>query len=926
MPQERNYNQGTFTPVSGLAEHVGKPLEAYNKVGEVLQQRYWQAKQSYSALDSTIKNFPMFDKEVDQKHIDAANKLISEKMKPVIENDDFHNAQEIVTSITKSITDNKALRSISNANAKQQLFLANQEKRQEKQPNTRLAEKASLLYAKTKWREQGGAVDSDGNTQELQTWEPTTDMDMGKWKDKIAKNVEMLKAVKSFTSGQGEYNLNTQLNTLSSDEERNALRKFYTITKGFERLTPERIQEIAIATVADDPEYNAMLKDFAFTNLVNTTGKLVPDVDTIKNIVHNNSSLEKQLALQESPIYKEALTNLQHKYQNLIDNAKSPQVRQVLSKQFITEKSKLYNNEAIYNQGKDLLYKKLDIESNATNLYYDLATKDLNNTIIHSSDAKAYTSQISQDQSQINTDAFAAHALKKIDENTKNISVVIPGGSTNEKFDVSIFAPDSQDLANYNDAKAKLELVKNSNAAPAIKEQAAHQLNVLTAAHDDKIDIVMRTLGSMSPQAKQEVFSDAAFWRFGAKQHFLYTDAKATPAERAAHVAEINQKEANEKARGNYQTNAPWTSITGMYDIINTGVNRGINAISNVLGTSSSDAKVRLVMRSMPKEAVLNSTPEQLIQQYGKGVKWDNNAVELLKDRVNTFKYDILNAVAKRPEINKVKSYAEIATFGTPTIQETRNNLSVLSQVLGGNATIEDAGVSISNGNITFKDANGDEQTGRILINDPNAKEVNINDLNNVMINRVATNRASDGVQRSVVTFKVVNEKGQIISTPRLHIATSDVGSTSRDADISSLNNLSQSMAKGSNAAYVTGTHIFSEKGHTLRDDDNRPMESHEQTILQDIQNSINNNQPLHYHQFKMNNGEKTIIVTPNKDNTMTYKIVNKNGVVESGTPSGRYTAVENLHTIMGLEFDANGVKPDVRENIYNSINYKTSK
>ena len=75
-----------------------------------------------------------------------------------------------------------------------------------------------------------------------------------------------------------------------------------------------------------------------------------------------------------------------------------------------------------------------------------------------------------------------------------------------------------------------------------------------------------------------------------------------------------------------------------------------------------------------------------------------------------------------------------------------------------------------------------------------------------------------------------------------------------------------------------------------------------------------------------MNNGEKTIIVTPNKDNTMTYKIVNKNGVVESGTPSGRYTAVENLHTIMGLEFDADGVKPDVRENVYNSINYKTSK
>jgi hypothetical protein len=93
MPQEPNYSQGTFAPVSGLAEHVGKPLEAYNKVGEVLQQRYWQAKQSYSALDSTIKNFPMFDKTVDQQHVDAANKLISDKIKPVIENDDFHNAQ-----------------------------------------------------------------------------------------------------------------------------------------------------------------------------------------------------------------------------------------------------------------------------------------------------------------------------------------------------------------------------------------------------------------------------------------------------------------------------------------------------------------------------------------------------------------------------------------------------------------------------------------------------------------------------------------------------------------------------------------------------------------------------------------------------------------------------------------------------------------
>jgi hypothetical protein len=489
-----------------------------------------------------------------------------------------------------------------------------------------------------------------------------------------------------------------------------------------------------------------------------------------------------------------------------------------------------------------------------------------------------------------------------------------------------MFDPSSQDLVKYNDTKAKLELIKNSNATADIKEQAAHQLNVLTAAHDDKMDIVLRTLANMTPQAKQETYDDAARWRFGTKQRDLYSDKTYSPAERAAHIADINKQEANEKIRGSYQTNAPWTSISGMYDVLNTGVNRTLNAVSNAFGGSSSDAKVRLVMSSVPKEELLKNTPEQLIQRYGKGVNWNSKSVELLKDRVNNFKYDILNAVSKRPEINQIHPYATIQTYGTPTVQETRNNLGVLSQVVGGTATIEDPGISIKDGYITFKDDKGDEQKGRIKLSDANTKEVNMNDLNNITVNRVVTNRASDGVQRSLVTLTVVNDKGQVIGTPRLHVATSDIGNTVKDADVSSLNNLSQSMAKGSSAAYTTGTHIFSEKGHTLRDDDNRPMESHEQAILQDIQNSVTNHSPLHHHQFTMNNGDKTIIITPNSDNTMTYKIVNKNGVVESGTPSGRYTAVENLHTIMGLEFDASGVKPDVRENVYNSINYKNSK
>ena len=370
-----------------------------------------------------------------------------------------------------------------------------------------------------------------------------------------------------------------------------------------------------------------------------------------------------------------------------------------------------------------------------------------------------------------------------------------------------------------------------------------------------------------------------------------------------------------------------------MWDVYNTGVNRVVNAISNVLGNSASDAKVRLVMRSMPKEAVLNKTPEQLIQQYGKGVKWDNNAVELLKDRVNTFKYDILNAVSKRPEMNKITPYAELVTYGTPTVQETRNKLTVLSEVLSGNATIEDPDVSIKNGVINFIDDNGKKVTGRILMNDTNAKEVNINDLNNNMVTRLITNKPSDGVQRSAVTLKVEvldSDNKPHIYNPKIHVSTSDIGDVSKDADISSLNNLSVPMSKGSNSAYKTGIHLFSEKGHAIKDDNNKPMESHEQALLEYIERANSQGLKLGSYQFNVQGGDKTIVVNPNSDNTMTYKIYQNikdaNGVIKqqilrSMTPPGKYTAVGNLHTIMGLEFDANGINADVREGIYNNIN-----
>ena len=316
MPQDQQqFSGGTFTPISGLVQHSDKPLEAFNQVGDALQQRYWQAKQQYDVLDQTIKNMPMFDKEVDQPLIDTVNKKISDTINPIIQNDDFHKAQGTVMNLTKEVSNDKGLKAINRNVALYQQEKAEFIKRFEKEPNLRQAEARMDAYAKIGYRKQGGALDKNGNYQQVPIWVPTTNLDISEETKRVQDLAIKLKDFANKTTSVGISAMSGDpTNAFAGDPDmQNAMTLMTKNKTSITSLSKDRIEALARETVNADPQYKIKLREIAQVDLFNNEHKLEADAGSIYNVISSDkSAATKQLALSMSPTYIAETNTLLH--------------------------------------------------------------------------------------------------------------------------------------------------------------------------------------------------------------------------------------------------------------------------------------------------------------------------------------------------------------------------------------------------------------------------------------------------------------------------------------------------------------------------------------------------------------------------------------------------------------------------------------
>jgi len=86
--------QGNFTPITGLPQHVSKPIDAYREVGDALQARYYANLQDYNNFITTcINNFDNDKKSLKYKAQSFALYNFKMTMKFYVENDSWHKAQ-----------------------------------------------------------------------------------------------------------------------------------------------------------------------------------------------------------------------------------------------------------------------------------------------------------------------------------------------------------------------------------------------------------------------------------------------------------------------------------------------------------------------------------------------------------------------------------------------------------------------------------------------------------------------------------------------------------------------------------------------------------------------------------------------------------------------------------------------------------------
>lgn len=760
---DNNQQIGNINIVSGVPERVGMPVQVFKEVGAVLTERYWQNKQMYDSITTSLKNMPTLDDKFDKELLSQKSKMVDEKFKEVIDTDNFHNATSTVMDVSKTLSTDEGIKAL-NYNVQQ---YNEQYKKMEEgfKDNPMWRTHIDTFKAMTK-SQYKGSVDENGKAVVARIFTPKTDMDISKERDDIAKAMKDLETIKTTSFGNTQYVDSQILESIDNPILRKAHAKLSEDKITRETITVERLRKAAMDVLNSDNDYKLKQQEILQVEHFKNTGRLNVSKDDLSKVLDNIAPTQlNELYLNLSPTYSKNFKDLQIAYTLAVDNNDLKSANKI-GEQFKNLNSK---KDLFIKEGKDIYTNSIKPEE-IESIYYGLQSNNMTDSLLKTAE-RFKVDKVDYDRHY--TDTGLSTTLREIMNQQQESRVYGQATETNLLNNVEAIYDENSDL--QRDLKLKeqaLITIQNTKGADPLEIQKA-QLAYDRANAQIKAtsEALLNTFRSFSPDEKEKVIRDS--WSlFDDKSRLAFTKTKSIAFRKS----------------------------------------------------ESEKISIDTILKKIEPLDLLKLNNKQILEKYGtpelksylsKYSGFTSNYTTVLND----VRKRLVSATKKHMDESgrslMVADY-EIRGSGKSTSQTQRLNDAIISSFLSYN---ED-GV---NGRLidleTGQPLQGLEQYGFSNIKNPTLDDINNN--GEIQVNRIVSPRYSGKDAYSVkVPVKIKDSEGNFTGqtyTKEFKVAYQGNPQMSVEADVSDINNLKQAIKSNSYDALQTSYMLARRLGSTLQ-------------------------------------------------------------------------------------------------------------
>ena len=750
-----NNNQqiGNINIVSGVPERVGMPVQVFKEVGAALTERYWQNKQMYDSITTSLKNMPTFDDTLDKKLLSEKSKMVDEKFKEVIDTDNFHNATATVMDVSKTLSTDEGIKAL-NYNVQQ---YNEQYKKMEEgfKDNPMWRTHIDTFKAITK-SQYKGSVDENGKAVVARIFIPKTDMDISKETAEINDAVSKLKVFKSQRFNGTVTHSSDILNQIDNKYVRAAVQDKYQDKTTFETIDLNRIERAAMDALNADPDFNLKKQEIIQVNHFKNKGTLNVTKQDLDEVLDNMlPSTSKELFLSLSKSYTDAKKNLQIAYSNAIDNKDEKALKSINEKFKLLEK----NKDIFYKEGQEVYSTGLS-EDDITSTYYNLLSNKITDDIVKTTH-KFEVNNVTTDRHYFTNglSSVLSEQAKKNEESRVFTTAIESGVIGDIK---SLFDPDSELHKTIKLKEIALQQIKNKKGATAEEIQKA-QLEYDKANADVKSasDALYNTFVNLSKEDKEKVLKKAAGWKGINKYAFVNNN-------------EI-LKQLDESLAG----------IVDAGEIVIKGLGKMIGLNTEYKEENSLVSQIQNYSKINPND-ILKLSNEQLVKKYIKSS--DTKVLSTYSNYFSKLKSELANAINETQDGRIIVHDYEIRGSGTPTVYTRAVRDNIINAAFDRNEDgFSKSLIDIKTG--TFLQL--PEGSGFSKIDKPDLD--NINNNGEIEVTRIVSSRYPGKDVYKLSVPKRENVKGVWKNTGEFEeytVAYDGNSQLSRQADISDLRNL----------------------------------------------------------------------------------------------------------------------------------------
>lgn len=496
---------GSANIISGVPERVGMPVEAFKEVGAILTQRYYQNKQAHDSITTSLKNMQTIDDEVDKPMLAAKSKVVDDSFKRVVETDNYHNATSTVMDVSKFLSTDEGIKTLSyNVKNFSEKF-AKMEEGFKDNPEWRKHIDTFKAMTKDAYKKQGGSVDANGKGLIANVFTPVTNMDTSDEVKAVNDAMKDLKAIRTVSFGNTQYVDKATLDTITNPILRQAVSKLSEDKTTRETITIERLEKAAMDVLAADSDFNTKKQEIIQAEHYKEYKTFDVTKEHLTKILDNTSKGElDEFYLKISPTYKKAFSDLQIKYTTAVNNKDEKAI-----KESELQYKDLNNKKDIFiKEGKDFYTNKLPKEDIAKH-YYSLQSEDITDKILATSHRHKVNNlvDLSRHYYETNLSAVLKDSFDK-SEATRAFNNAVSTGVVGDITE--IYNPNSDVMLNVAAKEEALRVIKNKKGATQEEILAAQNAydyaNSQIAAANGAL---LNTFEGMSSDQKKQVFRDA---------------------------------------------------------------------------------------------------------------------------------------------------------------------------------------------------------------------------------------------------------------------------------------------------------------------------------------------------------------------------------------------------------------------------------